>query len=94
MTPPSTDSPIPMSRWFNTAGSCQLDQALSEPVMLTKQSHPSHVILSAQTCEYLMDRLSLFEDGILGQAAEKEIQQSQRVGSERFMLELECLANG
>jgi prevent-host-death family protein len=70
------------------------DQAMIEPVVLTKQSRPSHVILSAQAYEQLIERISQLEDAVWGQAAEQELQQSQMVGSDHFVAELERLANG
>lgn len=70
------------------------DQAMIEPVMLTKQSRPSHVILSAQAYETLMDRLAELEDAVWGQMAVNELQRSPMVGENRFVTELERLANG
>jgi prevent-host-death family protein len=70
------------------------DQAITEPVMLTKQSRPSHVILSAQAYEQLIDRLSELEDTVWGQAAQSQLQQSQMLGSDHFVSELERLVNG
>jgi prevent-host-death family protein len=70
------------------------DQAMTEPVILTKQSRPSHVILSVQAYEQLMARISQLEDTVWGNAAERELQQAQMVGSDRFVSELERLANG
>lgn len=65
------------------------DQAMVEPVLLTKQSRPSHVILSVQAYQALIDRLSELEDLALGQAAEAALAQSQMVGTESFTAELE-----
>lgn len=67
------------------------DIAMVEPVLLTKQSRPSHVILSVQAYQALIDRLSELEDLALGQAAEAALAQSQTVGSESFTAELERL---
>ena len=67
------------------------DQAMVEPVLLTKQSRPSHVILSVQAYQALIDRLSELEDLALGQAAEAALAQSQTVGTESFTAELERL---
>jgi PHD/YefM family antitoxin component YafN of YafNO toxin-antitoxin module len=65
------------------------DQALQEPVMLTQQSRPSHVILSAQSYQALVDRLAELED-----LAETNLQHSIKVGSDRFLAKLEQLAAG
>lgn len=68
------------------------DQAMVEPVLLTKQSRPSHVILSVQAYQALIDKISELEDLALGQVAEAALTQSQRVGVESFTVELERLA--
>lgn len=70
------------------------DQAMQEPVMLTKQSRPSHVILSIQAYEQITDRLRDLEDLAWGQAAQQSLSQSSMMGNDRFTTELERLANG
>jgi prevent-host-death family protein len=70
------------------------DRALQEPILLTKQARPSHVILSAQAYQKLLDRLADLEDSSWVQAADVAQQQSKRVGPEKFVDELERLANG
>jgi prevent-host-death family protein len=70
------------------------DQAIQEPVMLTKQSRPSHVILSAQAYEQITNRLTELEDLAWGQAAQNNLSQSSMIGTDRFTIELERLANG
>lgn len=70
------------------------DQAVVEPVLLTKQSRPSHVILSAQAYQALVARLTELEDLALGQAAEVALSQSQTTGTEFFTAELKRLADG
>lgn len=70
------------------------DRALSEPVLLTKQSRPSHVILSAPAYQTLMERLSALEDLALGQAAHEAIARSRMVGTQAFTTELKQLADG
>lgn len=70
------------------------DRAMLEPVLLTKQSRPSHVILSAQAYQALIERLQELEDLALGQAAEEAVAQSRMVGTEAFTAELKQLANG
>lgn len=67
------------------------DQAMVAPVLLTKQSRPSHVILSVQAYQALIDRLSELEDLALGRAAQAALAQSQTVGTESFTAELERL---
>ncbi|NJM68299.1 MAG: type II toxin-antitoxin system Phd/YefM family antitoxin [Acaryochloris sp. RU_4_1] len=70
------------------------DQAIQEPVMLTKQSRPSHVILSAQAYEQITNRLTELEDLAWGQATQNNLSQSSMIGTDRFTIELERLANG
>ena len=70
------------------------DKATTEPVLLTKQSRPSHVIISAQSYQKLIDRLQELEDMVFGQAAEAALHNSQMVGTEAFTSALEHLANG
>lgn len=70
------------------------DRAMIEPVLLTKQSRPSHVILSAQAYQALIERLSELEDLALGRAAQKALSQSQMIGTESFTTELKRLVDG
>jgi PHD/YefM family antitoxin component YafN of YafNO toxin-antitoxin module len=70
------------------------DQAQVEPVLVTKQKRPSHVIISAQTYQQLITRLEELEDYYLGQSAENALNQSSMVGSDDFTATLEKLANG
>ncbi len=70
------------------------DKAAIEPVLLTKQSRPSHVIMSAESYQQLIDRLRELEDMVLGQAAEVALNQSKMVGTEAFTAAVERLANG
>ena len=70
------------------------DRAVVEPVLLTKQSRPSHVLLSAQAYQALVERLSELEDLALGRTAEVALTQSQMLGSQSFTAELNRLANG
>ena len=69
------------------------DKAQVEPVLVTKQKRPSHVILSAQAYQKLIDRLEELEDLHLGQTADKARSESELVGSEAFTAALEKLAN-
>lgn len=69
------------------------DKAQVEPVLITKQKRPSHVILSAQAYQKLIDRLEELEDLHLGQTADKARSESELVGSEAFTAALEKLAN-
>ncbi|NEQ19411.1 MAG: type II toxin-antitoxin system Phd/YefM family antitoxin [Microcoleus sp. SIO2G3] len=69
------------------------DKAAIEPVLLTKQSRPSHVIMSAENYQQLIDRLRELEDIVLAQAAEVALSQSKMVGTEAFTVALERLAN-
>ncbi|MBE9166122.1 type II toxin-antitoxin system Phd/YefM family antitoxin [Pleurocapsales cyanobacterium LEGE 06147] len=70
------------------------DKAIVEPVLVTKQKRPSHVILSAEAYQKLIARLEELEDLNLGRAAETALSQSSMVGSEEFTATLEKLANG
>ncbi len=70
------------------------DKAAIEPVLLTTQSHPSYVLMSAETYQQLIERLQVLEDKILGKVAETALSQSQMVGIESFTTALEYLANG
>lgn len=70
------------------------DKAALEPVLLTKQSRPSHVIMSFDTYKRLMERLTQLEDGALGEAAEAALSHSPMVGTETFVESLKQLANG
>ncbi|MCM0592586.1 MAG: type II toxin-antitoxin system Phd/YefM family antitoxin [Gloeotrichia echinulata IR180] len=70
------------------------DKAAIEPVLLTKQSRPSHVIISAESYQKLINRLQELEDMLFGQAAEAALSQSQMVGTEAFTSALEQFANG
>ncbi len=69
------------------------DKAAIEPVLLTKQSRPSHVIISAESYQKLINRLTELEDMLLGQAAEAALNQSKMVGTDNFTNALERLAN-
>lgn len=69
------------------------DKAQVEPVLITKQKRPSHVILSAQAYQKLIDRLEELEDLYLGQTADKARNKSELVGSEAFTTALEKLAD-
>ncbi|MFB2919483.1 type II toxin-antitoxin system Phd/YefM family antitoxin [Aerosakkonema funiforme] len=70
------------------------DQAAVEPILLTKQSRPSHVIMSFDTYKRLIERLTKLEDMALGKAAEAALSQSQMVGTKTFVETLNQLANG
>jgi prevent-host-death family protein len=70
------------------------DKAAIEPVLLTKQSRPSHVIISAESYQKLINRLEELEDMVFAQAAEVALSQSKMIGTEAFTSALEHLANG
>ncbi len=69
-----------------------LNQAAVEPVLLTKESQPSYVIMSVENYEQLMNRLARLEDLIIGQQAEVALSKSRMVGTESFTAELKRLA--
>ncbi|QKQ76195.1 type II toxin-antitoxin system Phd/YefM family antitoxin [Nostoc sp. TCL240-02] len=70
------------------------DKAATESVLLTKQSRFSHVIISAESYQKLINRLEESEDMVFGQAAEVALSQSKMIGTEAFISALEHLANG
>lgn len=70
------------------------DKAQIEPVLVTKQKRPSHVIISAETYQQLITRLEELEDLNLGKTAETTLKESSMVGSEKFTAVLEKIANG
>ncbi|MDZ8133697.1 MAG: type II toxin-antitoxin system prevent-host-death family antitoxin [Nostoc sp. DedQUE04] len=69
-----------------------LEQAATEPVVLTSESQASYVIMSVDNYEQLMNRIAQLEDLILGQQAQMAVANSKMVGSEIFTAELEGLA--
>lgn len=69
------------------------DRAATEPVLLTKQSRPSHVLLSATAYTKLIDKLSELEDAVWGQKA-TEVSKAEMVGTEVFTNALMKIANG
>ena len=70
------------------------DQATVEPVLITKQKRPSHVILSADAYQQLINKLEELEDLNWGKLAQTALTQSSMVGSEEFTATLEKIANG
>lgn len=69
-----------------------LNQAAIEPVLLTEESQPSYVIMSAENYEQLINRLAQLEDLIIGQQAQTALSNSRMVGTETFTAELKRLA--
>jgi prevent-host-death family protein len=69
-----------------------LEQAATEPIVLTSESQASYVIMSVENYEQLMNRVAQLEDSILAQQAQIAVANSQMVGSEIFTAELERLA--
>ena len=59
-------------------------KATIEPVLLIERSRPSHVIMSAETYQQLIEKLAELEDVIWGKAAEAALKNSKMVGSEKF----------
>ncbi|NES23467.1 MAG: type II toxin-antitoxin system Phd/YefM family antitoxin [Symploca sp. SIO3E6] len=70
------------------------DQATIEPVVLTDQSLPSHVLMSAKTYQQLIEKLQELEEKVLGKAVETALSQSKMVGVETFTSTLQGLSNG
>lgn len=69
-----------------------LEQAATEPIILTSESQASYVIMSVENYEQLMNRFAQLEDSILAQQVQIAMANSQMVGSEIFIAELERLA--
>lgn len=69
------------------------DRAKIEPILVTKQERPSHVILSAEAYQKLMARLEELEDENWGKAVQTALNQSSMVGTNRFTTALEKIAN-
>ena len=69
------------------------DKATVEPILITKQKRPSHVILSAQTYQQLISRLEDLEDLHLAQATKTALDSSLMIGSKEFTSALEEIAN-
>jgi len=70
------------------------DLAQVEPVLITKQKRPTHVIISAQAYQKLINRLEELEAINLGNQAQIALNQSKMVGSDEFTAALEEIANG
>jgi len=70
------------------------DLAQVEPVLITKQKRPTHVIISAQAYQKLINRLEELESLNLGNQAQIALNQSKMVGSDEFTAALEEIANG
>ncbi|MDP8963454.1 MAG: type II toxin-antitoxin system Phd/YefM family antitoxin [Cyanobacteriota bacterium] len=70
------------------------EKAAIEPVLVTEQARPSHVIMSAETYERLLHRLEELEDIALGQSVEAAFKNSHMVGIETFTSTLQQLSNG
>ena len=69
-----------------------LEQAATEPIVLTSESQASYVIMSVENYEQLINRIAQLEDLILGQQAQMAVANSKMIGSEIFTAELERLA--
>ena len=70
------------------------NRAAVEPVLLTDKSQPSHVIMSSDAYQRLIERLMELEDMLLGSSAKSALNQSQMVGTKTFVETLKQLANG
>jgi PHD/YefM family antitoxin component YafN of YafNO toxin-antitoxin module len=75
----------------NTGGKA-LEQAESEPVLLTAESQSSYVIMSVDNYDRLIERLEMLEDFALGELAQAAVSSSRMVGTEMFAAELQRLA--
>lgn len=70
------------------------DRATAEPVLLTKQSRPSHVLLSATAYTKLIDKLTELEEAVWGKKAIEALSKEQMLGTEEFTNALTKIANG
>ncbi len=70
------------------------DRAATEPVLLTKQSRPSHVLLSATAYDKLMAKLAELEETAWGHKATEAIDRGEMVGIQAFTDVLTKIANG
>ena len=70
------------------------NRAAVEPVLLTDKSQPSHVIMSSDAYQRLIERLMELEDMLLGSSAKSALSQSQMVGTKTFVETRKQLANG
>lgn len=69
------------------------ERALVEPVWITQQEQPSHVVLSAAIYNQLIAKIEQLEDELWGRAAKLAPQESELVGSDLFRATLEEFAN-
>ena len=70
------------------------DRAAAEPILLTKQSRPSHVLMSAVAYDKLMDKLTELEEAVWGKKATEAVSQESMMGIEVFTNALQQIANG
>lgn len=70
-----------------------LQKAKTEPVLLSEKSHPSHIIMSFQAYQELIDRINELEDMVLAKQAMDAVRESEFVGEEEFRRSLQELAN-
>lgn len=70
-----------------------LTAAAMQPVLLTNQSQPTHVLTSAKSYQKLIDRVKELEDMVLSQAAETDLSQSKMFGRKVSTFTLKHLIN-
>jgi prevent-host-death family protein len=70
------------------------DRATAEPILLTKQSRPSHVLMSAVAYDKLIDKLTELEEATWGKKATEALSQEIMMGNEVFTNALQQIANG
>jgi PHD/YefM family antitoxin component YafN of YafNO toxin-antitoxin module len=68
-----------------------LDQANRSPVILTEATEDRYIVLSVQNYEHLMQSIQTLEDQIWGEAAQRALQDSKIVSSEKFMAALQTI---
>jgi prevent-host-death family protein len=70
------------------------DRATTEPILFTKQSRPSHVLMSAVAYDNLIDKLTALEEAAWGKKASEALSQESMMGNEVFTNALQQIANG
>jgi prevent-host-death family protein len=70
------------------------DRAATEPVLLTKQSRPSHVLLSATAYTKLIDKLAELEEAAWGKKAVEAVISEEMLGTAIFTQALAEIAHG
>ncbi|MEA5467450.1 hypothetical protein [Spirulina sp. 06S082] len=70
------------------------NKAKDEPISLSEKSYPSHVIMSFQAYQELINRIGELEDLVWGKQAIDALKESKFIGEDKFKKSLQELANG